>query len=148
MMVAKYMYNNIIILLVILLINFKFMDNQEQQKETPIKDQSIEDKKNNVSEIDNDKMWAIIAYFIFFLPLIVIKKRSTFLNYHINQGLTLLIVSIIGNVIFNNILRNIIILGQLWSLLIIIMLIIGIINANKKEIKPLPIIGKFFDLIK
>ena len=67
------------------------MDNQEQQKEN---------KQNINIEMDNDKMWGIVAYIIFFLPLIFVKNRSAFLNYHINQGIILFIVSLIGNIIF------------------------------------------------
>ena len=123
------------------------MENQEQQKEALIK--STEDQQNTNVQIDNDKMWAIVAYIIFFIPLLVVKNRSSFLNYHINQGLTLFIVSIVGNIIFYSLVGYTgFVLGQIWSLLIVVLVIIGIINASKKEMKPLPKIGNLFKIIK
>jgi len=130
------------------------MDNQEQQKETTSVNQTVENKQdttsNNVGiDIDNDKMWAIISYFIFFLPLLLVKNRSAFLKFHINQGLSLLIVALAGNIIFDFFLvRMGFVLEQIWQLLMLVLLVIGIKNASKKEIKPLPIIGKLFNIIK
>ncbi|MDD4803734.1 MAG: hypothetical protein PHN69_01040 [Candidatus Pacebacteria bacterium] len=125
------------------------MDNQEQQKETPIINQPTENHQGANNSTDNDKLWGIIAYLIFFLPLIVIKDRSAFLNFHINQGLTLFIVGLIGSVILSMPFNGLImILGQIWNILIIILVIVGIINVTKKEMKPLPLIGNLFSIIK
>ncbi len=122
------------------------MDNQEQKIEAPVTNQSTENKQNNTTEIDNDKTWGIIAYIIFFLPLIVIPKRSKFLNYHINQGLILFIFGIGGNVIINTL--SLYMFSSLYSLAVIVFAVIGIMNVNKKEMKPLPLIGGILHLIK
>jgi uncharacterized membrane protein len=97
---------------------------------------------------NNDKTMAIIAYIIFFIPLLVSKNRSTFLNYHINQGLGLFIVSLVGNLILGAVFSNLSQITNLWGLLMLILMVIGIINASKNETKPLPVIGNWFHIIK
>ena len=103
-------------------------------------------ERQNNTQIDNEKMWAIVAYIIFFLPLIFVRNRSSFLNYHINQGLILFIFGVVGNAIINAL--NLYMLSSLYSLVVIIFAIIGIMSANKNEMKPLPLIGGLFNLIK
>jgi len=109
-----------------------------------------QDKKVSKNmEIDNDKIWAVVAYFIFFLPLIIVKNRSQFLNYHINQGIILCVVSLAGSFGFG-ILPNWMgfLPSRIWQLLILALLVVGIMNVLKKEMKPLPVIGKLFSFLK
>ena len=94
---------------------------------------------------DQHKAIAIIGYIIpilFFIPLISDAKNNPYAKFHANQQLTLLIFWIIAN--FVNIVP---ILGQIaWlilSILGIILVIMGVINAAQGTMKPLPIIGKF-----
>jgi hypothetical protein len=122
------------------------MDNQEQKIEAPVANQSTENKQNNSTEIDNDKTWGILAYIIFFLPLIVIPKRSAFLNYHINQGLILFIFGVGGNIIISTL--GLYMFSSLYFLAVVVLAVMGIMNVNKKEMKPLPLIGGFLHLIK
>lgn len=97
---------------------------------------------------DNDKVMAIIAYIIFFIPLLASQKRSAFLNYHINQGLSLFILALIGWVILSFLGWRFYMLHNIWNLLIIVFMVLGIMNASKNETKPLPVIGEWFHLIK
>ena len=83
-------------------------------------------------ENQNDKGMAIVAYIIFFIPLIAVKNRSTFLNFHINQGLSLFIVAIVGSFALNFI--PVPFLFRIWNLLIIVLAVIGILNASKNGI--------------
>ena len=53
------------------------------------------------ADTNNDKTMAILAYIIFFIPLLAVKNRSAFLNFHVNQGLSLFIVSFAGSVVIN-----------------------------------------------
>jgi uncharacterized membrane protein len=100
-------------------------------------------------DIDHEKLWAIVAYFIFFLPMIFVKNRSQFLNYHINQGIILLIVSIAGQVGFGILPGWMgIIPKNIWQILMIALLVAGVMNVMKKEMKPLPVIGKLFNFLK
>jgi len=96
----------------------------------------------------NDRTMAIIAYILFFVPLIAVKNRSTFLNYHVNQGLTLCIVAIVGSIVLSFLGWRFMMFINIWNLLIIVLAILGIVNASKNEMKPLPVIGTLFTLIK
>lgn len=98
---------------------------------------------------NNDKVMAIIAYIIFFIPLIAVQKRSAFLNFHVNQGLGLFIVALVGNIALSAIFGwRFYMVSNIWSLLTVILAVLGIVNVTKNEMKPLPIIGEWFHLIK
>ncbi len=122
---------------------------QEIKKEAPVENKTTENNQNKTNEVDNDKMWGIVSYIIFFLPLIFVKNRSAFLNFHVNQGLNLFIVALVGNIVLSMpISYFVIILGQIWGILMLVLAITGIVNVTKKEMKPLPIIGNLFNIIK
>lgn len=104
----------------------------------------MEDQNQN-----NDKTMAIIAYILFFVPLLAVKNRSAFLNYHVNQGLGLFIVALVGSLVLNAIFGwRFYMISNIWNLLMIILMVVGIVNASKNEMKPLPVIGNWFKLIK
>lgn len=94
------------------------------------------------ADVEKNKVMGILAYIIFFIPLLA-AKESKFAMYHANQGLVLFLlgvaVSIVGSII--PVLGWFIIL-PIGSLLVLVLAIIGIINASKGEMKPLPVIGK------
>jgi uncharacterized membrane protein len=94
------------------------------------------------ADVEKNKVMGIIAYIIFFIPLLA-AKESKFAMYHANQGLVLFLlgvaVSIVGSII--PVLGWFIIL-PIGSLLVFVLAILGIINAAKGEMKPLPVIGK------
>ena len=54
--------------------------------------------------VDNDKLMGILSYIgiLVLIPLLATSNRSSFLSYHVNQGLNLLIVWIILLIILNN----------------------------------------------
>ena len=104
-------------------------------------------KKDGV-KIDNDKVWAVVAYIFFPIPLIFVKNRSTFLNYHINQGIILLIASVVGQIITNSLPYSLSIIGSLISLFILIEFIMGVLSATKMKMEPLPLIGKLYTFLK
>ncbi len=97
---------------------------------------------------------AILAYFG---PLVLIPifaaKQSKFARYHSNQGLVLLIASILYGIAYS--ILSSIILAISWrfyfivsiiglvSIVITVLAIIGIINAATGKAKELPLIGKF-----
>ena len=105
--------------------------------------------QNNRAEVKgkNDKVMAILAYIIFFLPWILVKDRTAFLNFHINQGLILFIIALSGSIALN-IIPFLIFIAPLWSLATLLLMIIGILNAAHMRTKPLPLIGHLFDLVK
>lgn len=100
-----------------------------------------EDMKEDSQDVDKNKGMAIIAYFVFFIPLLV-AKDSKFAMYHANQGLllflTVIAVNIIGGVIPFLGWFVILPLGMVFS---IVLWLMGIINAAQGKMKPLPLIG-------
>jgi len=89
------------------------------------------------ADIDKNKTMAGLAYFIFFLPLIVCPD-SRFGKYHANQGLVLFLLGIAGWIV----LSFIPILGWILSILILVLLIMGLLNGLNGKVKELPVIGQ------
>jgi uncharacterized membrane protein len=104
-------------------------------------------------DAENNKGMAIIAYILFFVPLLTgDHKKSPFVKFHTNQGTVLFLtwiawwfVSLILGFVFRG--------WFLWAIfslvgfavwvVVIVLLVLGIINAVNGKMKPLPVIGKF-----
>lgn len=85
---------------------------------------------------------AVVAYIIFFIPLLTDAKNDPFVKYHVKQGLVLFIGYVVE--IFVGMIPIIgWILYPLLGIFLFIMFIIGIMNAVGGKEKPLPIIGGF-----
>ena len=108
---------------------------------------------SDASDAQSNKVMAILAYFG---PLVLIPifaaKGSKFARYHSNQGLVLLILCVIYSIVIS--ILTSILMAISWRLLsiasiistvcglgITVLAVIGIINAAKGEMKPLPFIG-------
>lgn len=102
-----------------------------------------EENKKNLKDIEENKWVGLLAYLIFFLPLIL-AKDSQFGKFHANQGLNLLLlglaISVIGSII--PFIGWFIIL-PLGGIACLIFGIIGILNAINGKMKELPIIGRY-----
>lgn len=89
---------------------------------------------------------AILAYIIFFIPLLTDAKDDPFVKFHVKQGLVLLLLVVAGWFV-----GIIPVIGWIIALILpiveIVLFIIGIINASKGEEKPLPLIGQFAEKI-
>jgi uncharacterized membrane protein len=96
----------------------------------------------------NGKTMAMLAYLVFFIPLLMDDmKKNNFVMYHTEQAIVLLIFNIVAGIVGTITCGIGLILYIPW----IIFLIMGIMNANKGECKPLPGIGSFgekFNLVK
>ncbi len=103
----------------------------------------------NQSDVEKNKTMAILAYFIFFLPLLTDAKNSEFAKFHANQSLILLIASIALSVVSSILMIFLIglILWPLGGLFIFVLWVMGIMNASAGKMTRLPVLGKF-DLIK
>lgn len=117
--------------------------NQNQQQSQPA---SPEAPKTTPSDVEKNKVMAIVGYIIpilFFIPLLSEEsKNSPFAKFHANQQLALLISAIVVNIV--GVMIPIIgwfLLLPIGSIILIVLAIIGIINASKGETKKLPIIG-------
>jgi len=116
----------------------------------------------DAQDAQNNKAMGILAYFIFFIPLLA-AKESRFARYHANQGLILLIFYV-GIGIINSILSGIFVVSLLtggfgaWAIISLIFTlvylalaavgILGIVNAAQGKMKPMPVIGSLFTIIK
>ena len=108
--------------------------------------QNEEIRQADPKDAEDNKGMAIVAYILFFVPLITgDHKKSPFVLYHTNQG-TVLFIFAVGGAIVSSILSVIVIgvfLGFAVSIASLVFFIIGVINAVKGQMKPLPMIGKF-----
>lgn len=95
------------------------------------------------SDAEQNKAMGIIAYLgIFFLVPLLAAKESRFAMYHANQGLVLFLFGIaVGAIVMIPILGWIV--GFVGGIAHLVFAIMGIINAAKGEMKPLPLIGNF-----
>jgi uncharacterized membrane protein len=109
----------------------------QAQPEQPTKDAV---KQADPADVEKNKTMAILAYFIFFLPLVTDAKDSPFAKFHANQSLVLLLGFFI--LMFINIIPF---LGQLlWlvgSIALFVFWIMGLVNASGGKMKELPLIG-------
>lgn len=101
-------------------------------------------------DIEKNKGMAIAAYIIWLIPYFG-AKDSKFAMYHAKQGLVLFIVAIAGWVLVS-LLWNIMswsmwgfvsLISTIWNVGILVLAVLGIINAAQGEAKELPIIGQY-----
>jgi len=93
---------------------------------------------------NNNTAMAVIAYIIFFIPLLTDAKNDPFVKFHTKQGAVIFIIGLVAWVIMM-VLPFLFPLIWLVQLFLLVMVVLGIVNVvnNKKE--PLPIIGQFGD---
>jgi len=96
----------------------------------------------DLADIEKNKVIAGLAYIIFFLPLLTCPE-SKYGRYHANQGLALLISSVAGTIILSIIPIIGWLLLPVFSILIIVLGILGLVNGLNGKAKELPLIGKF-----
>ena len=92
-------------------------------------------------DIESNKVMAILAYIwlLFLVPLLA-AKDSKFAQFHAYQGISLFITWVIVNVIGMILPYT---LSGLVTIGVLVLAIIGIMNAYQGKAKPLPLIGKF-----
>lgn len=74
------------------------------------------------------------------------EARTPLVKFHLEQALGVFIFSLLWNIALRILFSAIPALGPLMGLLSLVplvLIIIGIINASKEEMKPLPVIGVF-----
>jgi uncharacterized membrane protein len=114
--------------------------------------------QNDIRDAQDNKAMAILAYILFFIPLLTgAHKTSEFVKFHTNQGTVLFIATLAWGVVYwiilaivNAILIAIglfglfvvinAILGLLWFAPAV-MCVLGIVNAAQGKMKALPGIG-------
>jgi len=115
----------------------------EEQKQ----EEKHEEKKASSGDVEKNKAMAIVGYIIpilFFIPLLSDAKNSPFAKFHANQQLNLLIAAVVVNIVGTVIpFLGWFIILPLGTIFLIVVAIMGIINAAKGEMKELPLIGGF-----
>jgi uncharacterized membrane protein len=99
--------------------------------------------KAETSDVEQNKPFAIIGYIIpvlFFIPMLA-EKKSPFGMFHAKQQLNLLLSGIAISIVRWMFLWSSI--ASFGSIVLIVLAIMGIINAAKGEMKQLPFIGGF-----
>lgn len=98
------------------------------------------------ADAEKNKVMGILAYVLFFVPLLV-AKDSPFAKYHANQGFALFL-TMFASLTVLLILSFIPIIGFIFGLLhivaylgFLVLVVLGIINAANGKCVPLPVIG-------
>ena len=102
----------------------------------------------NSKDVEENKLMAAVGYLgILCLIPLLLKRNSPYAQFHAKQGLVILIVWVIlwiGNIIP--------ILGQIvWavgSVVLLIVVILGIVNALNGKMWPIPFLGKYAAQLK
>jgi uncharacterized membrane protein len=90
---------------------------------------------------------AVIAYAVFFLPLLTEAKRDPFVKYHVKQGLALFLAGLVSRIIVYIPFIGWTLVGP-YSILLLILFVVGVMNALGGKQAPLPLIGKFAEKFK
>jgi len=109
------------------------------------------------------KIMAILSYLwiLFLIPLIT-SKDNKFVMFHVEQGIVLFIISVVAgvvSVIIDGVIGHIIgftfcgggIIYLVVRLLVLILIIMGVLNAAQGKVAKLPVVGDFgskFNLVK
>ncbi len=107
--------------------------NQPQVNNVPVTPAPVNEKNIGM---------AVAAYILFFVPLLV-GDKTAFVKYHTNQGLLLFLVSVGVSILSRLPLIGWSIISPLGGIVVLVLLVMGILNAINGEMKPLPVIGQY-----
>ena len=100
------------------------------------------------ADIEKNKVMAGLAYILFFLPLVACPE-SRFGRFHANQGLILLLVSIVGGIVLGIIPIIGWIIMPIFYIAVMVLAIMGLVAGLNGQAKKLPLISKLkFKIIK
>ena len=115
--------------------------NEENKQESSEK---VEGKPFDSSQEKNTGM-AVIAYLLFFVPLLTGDKKDPFVKFHVKQGFLIFVAAVVGSIL--NMTVILMPLGILTLIGVLILAIIGINNALHGKEEKLPILGQFTDKV-
>ncbi len=117
---------------------------QEQGKQSQTPEETVEETSEDIKKV---KAVSAISYLIFFLPLLT-NPESKFAKFHANQALLLLITSLAVNVVGTIIpILGWFLILPLGFIFVLVLFIMGIVNALNGKMQRLPLIGGF-DILK
>jgi len=91
---------------------------------------------------------AVVAYIVFFIPLLTEAKNDPFVKYHVKQGLVLFLCGVVVWLISESLPGLGLIIAPILNIAVIVLLVLGIMNALNGVEKPLPFVGQFADNFK
>ncbi len=104
----------------------------------------------DTSDVDKNKVFAILAYIgILFLVPLLAAPDSKFARYHTNQGVVLFLFScalwaaifVVAHIPLVNVITCL--AAPAVGLFVLVLIVLGVINAASGRYKPLPLIGHF-----
>lgn len=106
---------------------------------------------NDTADVNDHKLFAILGYilpFLFFIPMVNdSSKNNPFARFHANQQLILLVIGvgfyILSNVFYMTLGALSLILFPIANIAMLVLVVLGIINAAQGEMKELPLVGHF-----
>ncbi len=101
--------------------------------------------KTTDDDVAKHKTMAILAWIIFFIPLLTDAKDSKFAKFHANQSLLVTLASVVSAILNATVVLAIV--GIPLGIVAFIFWIMGIIGAANGQMKRLPLIGGI-DIIK
>jgi uncharacterized membrane protein len=121
-------------------------ENTETSQPPVVTDSTARETRSDQKiEFTETTIMAALSYLwiLVFIPFLT-KRNDTYIMYHVKQGLVLfglgVIVWVIGMFMW--------FLSSLLNLALLVLAIIGIINALRHEEKPLPLVGHWTNQIK
>ena len=90
---------------------------------------------------------AVVAYVLFFVPLLTDAKNDPFVKFHVKQGLILFIACVASAVFIRLPVIGWVLMVPL-NIALFVLWIIGILNALSGKQKHLPFIGEYADSFK
>ena len=118
---------------------------------------------DEAQDAQQNKMWAVLGYVLFLIPLFAGPKNSKFARYHTNQGLNFLILwvilAIVNGIVHAAVAASVYttafwsggwygsliavnIVSAVVGVVVALFFILGLYNSLKGVMKPLPLIGK------
>jgi uncharacterized membrane protein len=105
-------------------------------------------QKNMENQKQKNIGMAIVAYILFFVPLLTDAKKDSFVRYHVRQGFLVFLCAVAVWIIGTLLTWKLYAITSLLNLVVLVFAIIGIVNAANGQEKPLPLIGHLADKIK
>ena len=98
----------------------------------------------------SSKVTSILSYFglIGWLIAFFAGTKDDKSIYHLRQGFGLVLLSIVFGIVIQILVRistSLALVGTVLWIILLVLFILGLINALKEEKKPLPIVGKSFE---
>lgn len=110
-----------------------------------MQENKVEEKSTDSSK-EKDTGMAIIAYFLFFVPLLTESKDDPFVKFHVKQSLLLILamlaLGVVSSIPFIGWILSVIIV-PVGGCLVFVLWVIGLLNAINGKTEYVPLIGKY-----